>query len=116
MSVNVAGPRASSARVEACLAAIGTWQSRVNAMVTVTEDAARAEAAAADRATSAGRWLGRLHGLPMVIKDNRDTAGVRTTSGSLLADLHRRGSEHLASPIHGLGLANVIRSALPHQL
>ena len=88
MSVNVPGPRASSARVEACLAAIGTWQSRVNAMVTVTEDAARAEAAAADRAASAGRWLGLLHGMPMVIKDNIDTAGVRTTSGSLFFKDH----------------------------
>ena len=83
MSVNAAGPRASSARVEACLAAIDTWQSRVNAMVTVTEDAARVEAAAADRAESEGRWLGLLHGMPMVIKDNLDTAGVRTTAGSL---------------------------------
>ena len=57
-------------------------------MVTVTEDAARAEAAAADRAASAGRWLGLLHGMPMVIKDNIDTAGVRTTSGSLFFKDH----------------------------
>ena len=88
MSVNAAGPRASSARVEACLAAIDTWQSRVNAMVTVTEDAARVEAAAADRAESEGRWLGLLHGMPMVIKDNLDTAGVRTTAGSLFFKDH----------------------------
>lgn len=83
MSNPQSGPLSSVARVETCLSAIEAWQPHVNAMVTVTADAARAEAAAADRALAAGRWLGLLHGMPMVIKDNLDTAGVRTTSGSL---------------------------------
>ena len=88
MNSNEAGPNSSVARVEACFAAINRWQSQVNAMVTTAEDAARAEAVAADRAAAEGRWLGLLHGMPMVIKDNLDTAGVRTTSGSLFFKDH----------------------------
>ncbi|MFM9941474.1 MAG: amidase [Hyphomicrobiaceae bacterium] len=88
MSAAISRPPSSTARVEACLDAIDRWQPHVNAMVTITAAAARAEAAAADRATADGRWLGLLHGLPMVIKDNLDTAGVRTTSGSLFFKDH----------------------------
>lgn len=78
----------ATARVETALAAINDWQPHVNAMVTVTADQARAEAAAADKALAEGRWLGLLHGLPMAIKDNIETAGVRTTSGSLFFKDH----------------------------
>lgn len=82
------GQPSAVARVEAALAAIERWQPHVNAMVTTTADAARAEALAADKATADGKWLGLLHGLPMAIKDNLDTAGVRTTSGSLFFKDH----------------------------
>lgn len=78
----------SLVRTEAALQAMEVWQGRVNAMITITADAAHAQARAADRAAEAGQWLGLLHGMPMVIKDNLDTAGIRTTSGSLFFKDH----------------------------
>ena len=69
---------------EACLANIERHNGAVNAMITPLPDSARTDADAADRAASDGRWLGLLHGMPVAVKDNIDTAGVRTTSGSLL--------------------------------
>src|SRR6185503_15167561 len=46
-------------------------------------DRALADASAADAALARGRPLGRLHGLPVAHKDLVDTAGIRTTRGSM---------------------------------
>lgn len=67
---------------QACLDAIATHDGTINAMITVTRDDALRQAEAADRASADGRWLGLLHGMPLAIKDNIATAGVRTTAGS----------------------------------
>jgi aspartyl-tRNA(Asn)/glutamyl-tRNA(Gln) amidotransferase subunit A len=69
-------------RVEACLAQIEARDQELTTFITVTGDAAREQAAAADAAAADGRWLGLLHGMPIALKDNIDTAGVRTTSGA----------------------------------
>ena len=61
---------------------------RLNAFVTVAPEAAREAAEAADRAAAEGRWLGLLHGMAMAVKDNIETAGLRTTSGSTFFENH----------------------------
>ena len=68
--------------VEVHLARIEAVNPKLNAIVTVVADHARAAAAAADEAQAQGRELGLLHGLPTVHKDLFVTAGVRTTFGS----------------------------------
>ena len=59
----------------------------LGAYITVTRDAALAQAEAADRALAAGEDRGPLHGIPVAVKDIIDVTGVRTTAGSrVLAD------------------------------
>lgn len=69
--------------IEQSLYAIDQYDGTINSMITVTANMARDAAKRADRAASEGRWLGLLHGITMAIKDNIQTAGVATTSGSL---------------------------------
>lgn len=60
---------------------------KLNAFITVAADEARAEAARLDGLLAEGTYLGPLHGIPIALKDNLDTAGMRTTGGSkVLAD------------------------------
>jgi amidase len=54
----------------------------LNAIVTLDAERASDHAAAADEATAHGESWGRLHGLPMTVKDVLETAGLRTTAGS----------------------------------
>ena len=68
----------------ACLERIDALQPRLNAFLTITADAALAQAQALERELRAGADRGRLHGIPIVYKDCLDTAGVRTTMGSRL--------------------------------
>ncbi len=60
---------------------------KLNAYVTVTADQALAEAKIAEHEIGENRFRGPLHGIPVSIKDNIATRGVRTTAGSkILSD------------------------------
>src|SRR5713226_6082311 len=48
---------------------------KVNAIVTLVADQARAKAKQCDEAAARGRFLGPLHGLPVAHKDLQDTKG-----------------------------------------
>lgn len=67
--------------VQAHLDRIEIVDRKVNAVVTVADDALRA-AKAAEAAVLAGHELGPLHGVPFTVKDSIDTAGVLTQRGS----------------------------------
>ncbi|HEV7681126.1 MAG TPA: amidase [Pyrinomonadaceae bacterium] len=56
---------------------------QLNAIVTLAPDAIE-KAREAEAAVARGDALGPLHGVPLTIKDTIETAGLRTTSGSLL--------------------------------
>jgi aspartyl-tRNA(Asn)/glutamyl-tRNA(Gln) amidotransferase subunit A len=69
---------------EAVLAQIERLNPRLNAFITVTADRALAEARAAEHAYAPGGSPRPLEGIPLSIKDNQATKGIRTTGGSLL--------------------------------
>jgi len=55
---------------------------RVNAYITVTAEQALAQARALAAELAGGKNRGPLHGVPLALKDNIDTAGVLTTAAS----------------------------------
>ena len=75
-------PASSESAVEKCIEQIDKWNKHVNAVITFDPEAARAAAREADQAAKQGKPLGLLHGVPIMVKDNIDTAGIRTTYGS----------------------------------
>jgi amidase len=78
----IAARKVSSAEVvEAHLARIDAVNPKLNAVVRVLADEARAAAAEADRRQKAGEALGPLHGVPITVKENIDMAGLPTTNG-----------------------------------
>ena len=69
--------------VEAHLAQISILNPRLNAIVTVAPDVLT-RAKMAEEALVRGEAVGRLHGVPITVKDTIETAGIRTTSGSAI--------------------------------
>src|SRR5450432_1588388 len=72
--------------LNACLDRINTYNAKVNAFITVTREQAMAQAKLLDAEQKAGHLRGPLHGIPIALKDNIDTAGVRTTAASAVFD------------------------------
>lgn len=84
----LAGEMSPVALLEDCIEQYERVNPVVNAIVTTAFERAREEAAKVERKIQDGEVVGTLAGLPVAIKDNQLTEGVRTTFGSpLRADL-----------------------------
>ncbi len=86
----------------------------VNAIVTRSDDRARQAAERADAAVRRGENLGPLHGIPMAHKDLADTAGIRTTYGSVLYADHVPAADALiVRRMIGAGAVTVGKTNVP---
>jgi aspartyl-tRNA(Asn)/glutamyl-tRNA(Gln) amidotransferase subunit A len=65
-----------------CLARISKLDRQLNTFITVDADSALMQARECDRQRKSGRAPHRLHGIPIALKDNIDTAGIRTTAAA----------------------------------
>jgi aspartyl-tRNA(Asn)/glutamyl-tRNA(Gln) amidotransferase subunit A len=68
--------------VQAYLERIERLEPQINSYITVTAALALEQAKLHETELAAGRWRGPLHGVPIALKDNMDTAGIRTTAAS----------------------------------
>ena len=90
LTIEEAGRRIASGTLSAVdltrayLERIEELNPRVNAYITVLAEQALAQARALDAELTAGRSRGPLHGIPVALKDNIDTAGILTTAASAL--------------------------------
>jgi aspartyl-tRNA(Asn)/glutamyl-tRNA(Gln) amidotransferase subunit A len=67
---------------EACIKRIDQYNPSINAFITITRDEALRAAREMEAEQKSGKWRGPLHGIPIALKDNIDTAGIRTTAAS----------------------------------
>ncbi len=110
------GSRRISARelLELHLTRIAERNPRLNAVVSLDEERARAGAAAADEATASGARVGPLHGLPFAFKDTHRVAGWRTTYGStIFADHVPDQDELIVERIRRAGVVPLGRTNVP---
>ena len=66
-----------------------TRAASLNAFISLDPDAVRAAARNADQRRQRGERLGPLHGVPIALKDNFDTADFTTTAGTPALAAHR---------------------------
>ncbi len=77
-----AGKISSLELIDAHLARIEQVNPKLNAVVQLAAERARAEARASDAATARGDTKGPLHGVPFTLKDAIETAGIISTGGT----------------------------------
>jgi amidase len=68
---------------EHCIDRIQRRDGEINAVVTRDFETAMINADAADSAQAKGQVLGRLHGVPITVKDALETKGLRSTGGAV---------------------------------
>ena len=86
--------------VRATLARIEAAQPVLNCFITVCADEALRDAASIDQRIARGEDVGPLGGIPLHVKDLVNTAGVRTTFGSLM-------HEHNVPPTDSVSVARL---------
>jgi aspartyl-tRNA(Asn)/glutamyl-tRNA(Gln) amidotransferase subunit A len=69
---------------EAYLERIDQVDDKLHAYITVCREEALAQARQAEQDIAAGRYLGPMHGIPVAVKDQFWTKGIRTTNGSTI--------------------------------
>ena len=79
-----AGEISSVDATEAYLDRIAQLDGNYASYITVTAERAREDARRADAEIAAGNRRGPLHGVPVAVKDQFDTAGILTTNGSTI--------------------------------
>lgn len=90
--------------VDAVLNQIETWNPRLNAFITVLGDESRRAARAADRKFKRKVPANTLFGIPISLKDNIYTKGIRTTAGSnILANFVPDFDSAIASHLSAAG-------------
>ena len=70
--------------VEAYLERIELLDGQLNSYLTVCHDEARQAARESEQTLARGEYRGAMHGIPVAVKDQLYTQGVRTTGGSLI--------------------------------
>ncbi len=89
---------------------------KLNAFITVTGEAALAEAAVRDEELARGIDRGPLHGIPIAHKDLMRTKGVRTTAGSkIFADYIPKRDAAIVTRLREAGAVSVGKTGL-HEL
>lgn len=109
-----AGEVSSRQVLEAHLERVEQVNPALNAVVRVLADEARTAADSADRAVAAGARLGRLHGVPITVKENIDLAGTATTQGiRALADATADRDAPSVERLRAAGAIPFARTNLP---
>jgi aspartyl-tRNA(Asn)/glutamyl-tRNA(Gln) amidotransferase subunit A len=73
--------------LESILGRVEKLDSKLNAFITLASEQARHDARIAQKEIQQKHYRGPLHGVPIHLKDNIETRGIRTTAGSsILAD------------------------------
>ena len=100
--------------LDAVLARIDTVNERLNAIVTLDVDGARAQARASAARWREGAALSPLDGVPISIKDNLHVQGLRTTWGSrLYADCIAAADELPVARVREAGMVILGKTNVP---